>query len=103
LCAGLWRATARINVVELVPRLTAWGAPPMIEFTGCTHCKSIRFLAGPRGGSSQNIVCLGCGARLNVMIPPLPGPFMLMHELSGPTKPPQPPYYGVAYIIELVP
>ncbi len=57
----------------------------MIPFDGCPHCRSIRFLAGPRGGSSQNVVCMGCSARLNLVIPPLPGPLLLLNELSGPS------------------
>lgn len=72
----------------------------MIEFDGCPHCRGVRFLAGPRGGSSQNVSCMGCGARLNLVTPPLPGPLLLLEELSGPTG--QPPDTASAnYIIEL--
>jgi hypothetical protein len=74
----------------------------VIPFTGCPHCESIRFLAGPRGGSSQNVTCLGCSARLTLVIPPLPGPLLLLEELSGPTGEPADPRGG-RYIIELAP
>jgi hypothetical protein len=69
----------------------------MIPFRGCDHCGSIRFFAGPRGGSSQNVTCTDCGARFNLVIPPIPGPLLLVDELSGPSDGPVP-----AYIIELV-
>lgn len=74
----------------------------MTPFTGCPHCGSIRFLAGPRGGSSQNVTCLGCSARFNLLIPPQPGPLLLLEELSAPTGKPADPR-GAGYIIELAP
>jgi hypothetical protein len=74
----------------------------LIPFNGCPHCRSTRFLAGPRGGSSQNVTCLGCSARFNLLIPPLPGPFLLLDELSGPTGEPADPRAAI-YIIELAP
>ena len=71
----------------------------MTEFDGCPHCRGIRFLAGPRGGSSQNVSCMGCGARLNLVIPPLPGPLLLLDVGSPSDNPPDMPSAG--YIIEL--
>jgi hypothetical protein len=73
----------------------------VIPFNGCPHCRSMRFLAGPCGGSAQNVTCLGCSARFNLLIPPLLGLFLLIDELSGPTGEAA-DTRGAAYIIELV-
>lgn len=73
----------------------------MTPFDGCQHCAGRRFFAGPRGGSAQNVTCTGCGARYNLLIPPLPGPFLLLEELSGPAGPPD--AGDAIYIIELLP
>jgi biotin-(acetyl-CoA carboxylase) ligase len=43
---------------------------------------------------------MGCSARLNLVTPPLPGPLLLLEELSGPTGQP-PDMTGANYIIEL--
>lgn len=32
----------------------------------CPDCGGFIFRAGPRGGVSQNIECVGCGSRFNV-------------------------------------
>lgn len=73
----------------------------MTPFQGC-QCGSLRFIAGPRGGSSQNVTCMGCSAGYNLLIPPVPGGFMLLQEFSAPTGKP-PDTAGAAYIIEIVP
>jgi len=46
----------------------------------CPNCESMDFLAGPRGGSSQNIKCSKCGLEMNIC--PLPGGIWVldMHE-----------------------
>lgn len=36
----------------------------------CPNCKNEEFLAGPRGGSAQNVMCTKCGCKLNIC--PLP-------------------------------
>jgi hypothetical protein len=74
----------------------------MIPFIGCPHCRGIRFVAGPRGGASQNVTCCHCSARYNLVIPPLPGPLLLLEELSAPTGE-RAEVRGRAYIIELIP
>jgi hypothetical protein len=45
---------------------------------------------------------MNCSARLNLVIPPLPGPFLLLEELSPPTGT-TPDTTGAAYIIEILP
>jgi hypothetical protein len=75
----------------------------MIPFTACLHCSGVRFVAGPRGGSAQNVACLGCSAVFNLIIPPLTGPFLLFEELAPPTgKPIDYPRQAGTYIIELI-
>lgn len=40
----------------------------MIEFDGtCPDCGGFIFRPGPCGGSAQNIECVGCGSRFNVV------------------------------------
>ena len=34
----------------------------------CLACDGDQFQPGPRGGSAQNVECVGCGARYNVLI-----------------------------------
>jgi len=34
----------------------------------CPDCAGAKFLAGPRGGESQNWQCAGCGHRFNIVI-----------------------------------
>ena len=38
-----------------------------IERRECPDCGGFLFRPGPRGGLSQNIECVGCGTRLNVV------------------------------------
>lgn len=38
-------------------------------FTKCPFCKGEKFVAGPRGGLSQNFKCDNCGACFNNMGP----------------------------------
>jgi hypothetical protein len=45
---------------------------------------------------------MGCSAVYNLLIPPVPGGFMLLQELSAPTGKPA-DRAGAAYIIEIVP
>ncbi|WP_225119847.1 hypothetical protein [Bradyrhizobium sp. BRP22] len=33
----------------------------------CPDCRGFIFRDGPRGGISQNIECVGCGSRFNVV------------------------------------
>jgi hypothetical protein len=35
-------------------------------FSTCPYCDGVEFIYGPRGGSSVNIACDGCGARFNI-------------------------------------
>ena len=77
----------------------------MTPFTGCLHCDSIRFLAGPRGGASQNIICEACSAGYNVVfafVAGHPWASLLINELSPPTGKPA-DRTGASYIIELIP
>lgn len=73
----------------------------MIPFQACAHCASNRFLAGPRAGLAQNFTCMGCGAMLNLLVAPYPGPLLLLDELSAPTGKP-PDMTGAAYVIEIL-
>jgi hypothetical protein len=74
----------------------------MTPFHRCPHCRSVRFYPGPRGGSSQNVTCVDCTARFSLVIPPLPGPLLLLEELRGPAVRPTDPSDTVAgYVIEL--
>jgi hypothetical protein len=76
----------------------------MTPFNGCPTCGGCRFLPGPRGGSAQNITCLGgCGARFNVNLPTVmrPGPVLLVNEIDGPSGSP-PDTSDASWIIEII-
>jgi hypothetical protein len=68
-------------------------------FRCCPHCESRRFLPGPRGGSSLNVLCAGCSARYNLLIQPYE--VWLIDPISAPTGSP-PNFSGAAYLIELI-
>lgn len=44
----------------------------LLEFGSCPFCGTKVFRFGPRGGASQNIFCIDCGAGFNVCLPMFP-------------------------------
>lgn len=75
----------------------------MTPFHRCPYCSSTRFVAGPRGGLSQNVTCTQCSAAFNIVLPyviPIEEA-LLLDEIKPSTGLPA-DLTGAVYIIELL-
>jgi len=76
----------------------------MTPFTACPHCEGRRFVPGPQGGMSINVMCIGCCARFNIVLPTImrpEAPVLLVNVLGPPIGEPA-DLTGVAWLIELI-
>lgn len=57
------------------------------ERVECPDCGGFLFRPGPRGGAAQNIECVGCGARFNIVRAignwPAPKPIIWAERIDG--------------------